>query len=54
MVDGIVKFKKVKVMYKDSGYAIVEENNTSQGGLLLYDEVIVSSSQKLKDGDKLS
>jgi len=54
VVDGIVKYKKVRVLYKDSGYAIVEENNVSRGGLLLYDEVIVSSSQKLKDGDKLS
>lgn len=54
VVDGIVKFKKAKVLYKDAGYAIVEENNVSQGGLLLYDEVIVSSSRKVKEGDKIS
>ena len=54
VVDGIVKFKKAKVLYKDDGYAIVEENNISQGGLLLYDEVIVSSSRKVKEGDKIS
>lgn len=54
VVDGIVKFKNAKVLYKDSGYAIIEENNISQGGLLLYDEVIVSSSRKLNEGDKIS
>ncbi len=54
VVDGIVKFKKVKVLYKDSGYAIVEENNASRGGLLLYDEIIISSSNDYKDGDKIS
>ncbi len=54
VVDGIVKFKNVNVLYKDSGYAIVEENNTSRGGLLLYDEIIVSSSKEYKVGDKIS
>lgn len=54
VVDGIVRFKKTKVLYKDSGYAIVQENNASQGGLLLYDEVIVSSPKDFKVGDKIS
>ncbi len=54
VVDGIVKFKKVNILYKDSGYAIVEENNTSLGGLLLYDEIITSSSKDYKEGDKIS
>ena len=54
VVDGIVKFKNANVLYKDSGYAIVEENNTSRGGLLLYDEIIVSSSKEYKVGDKIS
>ena len=54
VVDGIVKFKKAKILYKDSVYAIAEEDNLSQGGLLLYDEVIVSSPRKLKAGDKIS
>jgi len=54
VVDGIVKFKKVKVLYKDTGYVIVEENNASTGGLLLYDEIIVSSSKTFKDGEKIS
>lgn len=54
VVDGIVKFKKVNILYKDSGYAIVEENNTSLGGLLLYDEIIISSSKDYKEGDKIS
>jgi len=54
VVDGIVHFKKVNVLSKDSRYAIVEEDNTKSGGLLLYDEVIVSSSKKLKVGGKIS
>lgn len=54
VVDGIVYFKKVNVLYKDSGHAIVEENNTQRGNLLLYDEVVVSSNKKLKEGDRIS
>ncbi len=54
VVDGIVHFKKVKVLYKDSNFAIVEENNASQGGLLLYDEVVVSSGKSLKEGQRIS
>lgn len=53
VVDGIVHFKKVKVLYKDSNYAIVEENNASSGGLLLYDEVVVSTNKELKAGERL-
>lgn len=40
--DGIVKFKEINIYYKDGKNAIVEENSAS-GGLLLYDEIIVSS-----------
>ncbi|MBQ8587756.1 MAG: hypothetical protein IJ454_00025, partial [Clostridia bacterium] len=54
VVDGIVHFKKVKVLYKDNNFAIVEENNASQGGLLLYDEVVVSSGRTLKEGQRIS
>ena len=54
VVDGIVHFKKVKVLYKDESYAIVEENNVSTGGLLLYDEVVVTTRKKIKEGDKIS
>lgn len=54
VVDGIVHFKKVNVLYKDTVYAIVEENNTSGGGLLLYDEVITGSRRELKDGERIS
>lgn len=48
--DGIVKFKKVNISYKSGKYAIAEEDNSSSGGLLLYDEVIVSGSKKIKPG----
>ncbi len=54
VVDGIVHFKKVKVLYKDTVYAIVEENNSSRGGLLLYDEVVVSAKRELKEGERIS
>lgn len=54
VVDGIVYFKEVNVLYKDSVYAIVEEDNTSRGGLLLYDEVVVSSRRELKEGERIS
>lgn len=54
VVDGIVYFKEVNVLYKDSVYAIVEEDNTSHGGLLLYDEVVVSSRRELKEGERIS
>ena len=54
VVDGIVYFKEVNVLYKDTVYAIVEEDNTSHGGLLLYDEVIVSSKRELKEGERIS
>lgn len=52
VVDGIVKFKKINVLYKDTKFLIAEENNAS-GGLLLYDEVIVSPG-KYKEGSKIS
>ncbi len=54
VVDGIVYFKEVNVLYKDTVYAIVEEDNTSRGGLLLYDEVVTSSKRELKEGEKIS
>ena len=53
VVDGIVKFKKVNVYYKDGKYAIAEENNANTGGLLLYDEVIVSSGN-IKAGKRIN
>ena len=49
LVDTIVKFKKVEVLYTDSKYSIVRENNTFDNSLLLYDEVIISP-EGLYDG----
>ncbi len=51
--DGLVKFKKINILYKDGKYAIAEENNSALGGLLLYDEVIVSDSKKIKSGMRM-
>lgn len=53
VVDGIVHFKKVNVLYKNNKYAIVEENNAATGGLLLYDEVITSGG-RVKDGMRIN
>jgi hypothetical protein len=53
VVDGIVHFKEVNIYHKNNKYAIVEENNTANGGLLLYDEVITSSARGLKEGSRI-
>ena len=53
VVDSIVHFKKVNILYKNNKYAIVEENNAQNGGLLLYDEVITSGN-KIKDGMRIN
>lgn len=52
--DGIVQFKPVNILYKNGTYAIVEENNTLGRGLLLYDEVIVSSGRNIKSGMRIN
>ncbi len=52
VVDGIVHFKEVKILYKNDDYALVEENNATNGGLLLYDEVITTGG-KIKDGMRI-
>jgi len=54
VVDGIVRFKKVKILYKNDKYALVEENNSATGGLLLYDEVITSLAKGIKDGMRIN
>lgn len=38
-------FKPVNVLYHAGDYMIVEENNTQQGSLLLYDNVVVSKTR---------
>ncbi len=54
VVDGIVHFKKVNILYRQGDYAIAEENNSSSGSLLLYDEVITASKKELKVGERIS
>ncbi|MBE7037781.1 MAG: hypothetical protein E7404_02635 [Ruminococcaceae bacterium] len=43
--DGLAKFKKCEVVYKDDNYAIVKENNLDSNSLLLYDEVLTNTSK---------
>ena len=47
--EGIVKRREVDILYSDSYYAIVAENNSKSNYLLLYDEVIVSGNN-IKEG----
>ncbi len=52
LVDTIVRFKKVKVVYSDDTHSIVSENNSLDNALLLYDEVILSGDN-LYDGKSI-
>lgn len=47
--EGIVKRREIEILYSDSYYAIVAENNKKSDYLLLYDEVIVSGNN-IKEG----
>ena len=44
-----IRFIEAEVLYNDGEYAIVKEDNTLSGGLLLYDEVVVSG-RNIYDG----
>lgn len=50
--NSVARFKEVKVLYRDSKNAIIEQNNNKNGYLLLYDKVIVKSKE-LTDGAKI-
>lgn len=52
LVDTIVRFKKVNVIYSDDTHSIVSENNAGDKALLLYDEVILSG-KNLYDGKSI-
>lgn len=52
LVDTIVRFKKVNVIYSDNTHSIVSENNAGENALLLYDEVILSG-KNLYDGKSI-
>ena len=48
----ILKFKEVNVLFKNSKYAIVEQNNMKDNYLLLYDE-IVTHCKEYTEGKKV-
>ena len=48
--DSIAKFKEIEVLATDKGYCVAKEDNLNAGGLLLYDEVIITRNS-IKDGD---
>ena len=39
------KFCEVEVLYRNDGYMIVKEDNTKSGGLLLFDNVVISGAK---------
>lgn len=43
VTDGLMKFKKADILFSDAHYAVLRENNTDSGSLLLYDEVVLSA-----------
>jgi len=48
--NGVAKFKEIEILTTDSGYIVAKEDNNNQGGLLLYDEVIITRNP-IKNGD---
>ena len=45
VTEGLMKFKKADVIYKDKNHAIVKENNYDSTSLLLYDEVVIDAKE---------
>ena len=45
VTEGLMKFKKADVIYKDKNHAIVKENNYDNSSLLLYDEVVIDAKE---------
>lgn len=45
VTEGLMKFKKADIIYKDDNYAIAKENNSESGSVLLYDEVVIDAKE---------
>lgn len=45
ITEGLMKFKKADIIYKDDKYAIAKENNGDIGSVLLYDEVVIDAKE---------
>lgn len=45
ITEGLMKFKKADIIYKDKNYAIARENNSDSSSLFLYDEVVVDAKE---------
>lgn len=50
--EGIVRKRNINILYSDDVYAIIEEKNSAENNLLLYDEVIVSGNN-IEEGKSL-
>lgn len=45
VTEGLMKFKKADIIYKDDNYAIAKENNSDSSSVLLYDEVVIDAKE---------
>ncbi len=45
ITEGLMKFKKADIIYKDDNYAIARENNGDSSSVLLYDEVVIDAKE---------
>lgn len=45
ITEGLMKFKKADIIYKDDKYAIAKENNGDNSSVLLYDEVVIDAKE---------
>lgn len=48
--NGVAKFKEIEILANDEGYVVAKEDNNKQGGLLLYDEVVITRNS-IQNGD---
>ena len=45
VTEGLMKFKKADIIYKDNNYAIARENNSDSSSVFLYDEVVIDAKE---------
>jgi len=45
VTEGLMKFKTADIVYKDNKYAIVKEDASNNGSVLLYDEVVIEAKE---------
>ena len=48
--NGVAQFKEIEILATDEGYVVTKEDNNKQGGIMLYDEVVITRNH-IKNGD---